>query len=75
MKIAILVDGGFYRKRAKRLFGDKLPKDRAKELNDYCLKHVHKNKGDELYRIFYVQRAHTAHILPDVRPADLWRLT
>ena len=53
MKIAILVDGGFYRKRAKRLFGDKLPKDRAKELNDYCLKHVHKNKGDELYRIFY----------------------
>ena len=52
---AILVDGAFYRKRAKSLFGDKSPEDRAKELHDYCLKHVHAFKGNEynLYRIFY----------------------
>ncbi len=37
---AILVDGGFYRKRARHLFGDKSPHDRAKELFDYCMLHL-----------------------------------
>ena len=31
-KVAILVDGAFYRRRAYHLFGDKPPKDRAEEL-------------------------------------------
>lgn len=51
---AILVDGAFYRKRAKLIYGEKTPKDRAKELNYYCMQHLH-NKYDNryLYRIFY----------------------
>lgn len=52
--IAILVDGGFYLKRAKHLWGKKTPADRARELNEYCLRHL-KEKGirHDLYRIFY----------------------
>lgn len=50
-KIAILVDGGFYRKAAKKIFGNIEGKDRAKELIEYC--RLHLNKNDELYRIFY----------------------
>ena len=48
---AILVDGGFYCKRAKYLFGDKPPEDRASELVSYCMRHI--GKGTHLYRIFY----------------------
>lgn len=59
MKTAILVDGGFYRKRAYKLWGDKKPSDRADELFKYCTKHIsiqdNKNKNEHcnLYRIFY----------------------
>lgn len=54
MKTAILVDGGFYRKRALYLFGEKSAKDRADELVKYCLRHIDKDAdGNELYRIFY----------------------
>ena len=59
MKTAILVDGGFYRKRAYVLWGDKAPSNRADELFKYCTKHISiqnkKNKEDfcGLYRIFY----------------------
>ena len=51
---AILVDGAFYRRRSENLFGVKSPEERAKELHDYCLKHVHAFKGNvyNLYRIF-----------------------
>lgn len=56
-KIAILVDGGFYKKRAKILFGEKSPEDRASELIAYCMRHVREfeqeNRFAELYRIFY----------------------
>lgn len=38
---AILVDGGFYRKRAKNLWGEKAPHERAKELERYCFRHLH----------------------------------
>ena len=51
-KVAILVDGGFYKKRAKALFGDKAPEARANELVEYCMRHV-KGNYDKLYRIFY----------------------
>ena len=57
MKTAILVDGGFYRKRAAYLWGKKTPEDRAAELYTYCyahLKHERENDPDrQLYRIFY----------------------
>ena len=53
-KVAILVDGGFYKKRAKTLFGELSAKDRADELVSYCFRHLKNKRGDdELYRIFY----------------------
>lgn len=42
IRTAILVDGGFYRKRAKSLWGEKSAKERAKELESYCHKLHHK---------------------------------
>lgn len=59
--VAILVDGGFYLKRARILFGKKTPEDRAEELRSYCMRHLkrHSQGKDEkesynhLYRIFY----------------------
>ena len=44
MKTAILVDGGFYRKRAAALWGVRSAKERAKELIAYCQCHI-KNQG------------------------------
>ena len=54
MKTAILVDGGFYRRRAQKVFGNKTASERADELELYCKKHLktHGQKS-ELYRIFY----------------------
>lgn len=49
---AILVDGGFYRKRAYSLFGDKSPEERAEELLEYCRRHIRKSRSS-LYRIYY----------------------
>ena len=51
-KTAILVDGGFYRKRAAFLWGYKTAEQRAKELQAYCQAHI-KNYDAELYRVFY----------------------
>lgn len=48
---AILVDGGFYCKRAKYIFGEKSPCERADELVSYCMRHIKRN--NHLYRIFY----------------------
>lgn len=54
MSTAILVDGGFYLKRAQTLWGNKSPTDRAKELFAYCQKHLSdKNEQRTLYRIFF----------------------
>lgn len=56
MKTAILVDGGFYRKRAAYLWGKKTPEKRASELIAYCrdhLKHEQRYDDRQLYRIFY----------------------
>lgn len=51
---AILIDGGFYRKRAYYYWGDKSPKERADELFDFCMQLL-KSKIEyrNLYRIFY----------------------
>lgn len=40
MKTAILVDGGFYRRRAQKVFGDISAQDRAIELATYCKRHL-----------------------------------
>lgn len=54
MKTAILVDGGFYRRRAQSLWGELSAEGRAEELFSYCLKHLKdKHEHRELYRIFY----------------------
>lgn len=54
IRTAILVDGGFYRKRARSLWGNKSPAERANELNDYCYRHLIDNYENRyLYRIFY----------------------
>ena len=39
-KVAIFVDGGFYNKRANYFWGEQSPEDRAKNLADYCKRHV-----------------------------------
>lgn len=54
IKVAILVDGGFYRQNAYRFFGVKGGKERADELEQYCKLHLYdKKETRELYRIFY----------------------
>ena len=56
MKTAILIDGGFYRKRAAFLWGKKDPQKRAQELLAYCNAHLNyetNSNGNSLYRIFY----------------------
>ena len=56
IKTAILVDGGFYRKRARFLWGEKTAEERAIELNGYCKAHIKGSSKEEakyLYRIFY----------------------
>lgn len=57
-KVAILVDGGFYRKQSFKVKGELSPEERATELYDYCWRHLAEGKRrekrfDELYRIFY----------------------
>lgn len=56
IRTAILVDGGFYRKRARHQWGPKTSEERAKELTAYCMAHINKKDGPiprYLYRIFY----------------------
>lgn len=58
IKTAILVDGGFYRRRAYACLGDLTPKERADELDVYCKRHLTERINGEkvnhsLYRIFY----------------------
>ena len=54
-KTAILVDGGYYRKRAVDLWGSgKSPEERAEELFSYCFLHITApSEPRDLYRIFY----------------------
>lgn len=59
---AIVVDGGFYRRRAKVLFGDKTPQDRADELLRYCHRHITREESF-LYRIFYYDCPPSSRVL------------
>lgn len=49
--VAILIDGGFFQRRANYLWGEADSVTRATQLMDYCKLHIH--KYDYLYRIFY----------------------
>lgn len=49
---AIMVDGGFYRRRARRLFGEKTAAERPDELMAYCRRHIRESRS-HLYRIYY----------------------
>ena len=52
---AILVDGAFYRKRAKYYNGELTPQERAEELANHCYRLLNADKYETriLYRIFY----------------------
>lgn len=51
---AILVDGGFYRRRAFHYTGEKTPEERADELFEFCIRLLKdKHERRNLYRIFY----------------------
>lgn len=53
-KTAILVDGGFFRKRAKFLWGEHEPKESADALVTYAMRHLkERERLHDLYRLFY----------------------
>ncbi|HDH4553359.1 TPA: NYN domain-containing protein [Staphylococcus aureus] len=57
-KVAILVDGGYYRKISVKVYGKVTAKERADELYSYCNRHLKETHFKEeiynkLYRIFY----------------------
>lgn len=53
-KVAIMIDGGFYRQRAYKLYGEVSAQARADELEKYCRAHLKdKHEERELYRIYY----------------------
>ena len=56
-KMAILIDGGFYRARARQKFGfcQKTPEENVNDVDAYCQMHAKAalDEGRELYRIFY----------------------
>lgn len=55
VKTAVLIDGAFYRKRAKHFNGSCTPEERAEELWQFCLALLKydKNEYRDLYRVFY----------------------
>ena len=64
MKTAILVDGGFYRRRSQKYFGDITAEKRAIELSNYCKRHLDSHgEHNELYRVFYYDCSPMAKIV------------
>lgn len=47
IRTAILIDGGFYRKRAKAIKGELSGEERAKELFQYCMGHIYPKNNDK----------------------------
>lgn len=66
-KVAILVDGGFYRRVSNSVKGHKSPKEKADELYGYCRRHLKgankDDRFDELYRIFYYDSAPLSKVI------------
>ena len=56
-KIAILIDGGFFKKRMRDIYGELSPEELAGKMIQQCQAHVRKQSTKthkkELYRIFY----------------------
>ena len=55
-KTAILIDGGFYRKQTRKMWGSLSASDFAKKMMEYCNLHLadeDAGRKRELYRIFY----------------------
>lgn len=53
-RTAILVDGGFFRKRTKFLWGEHTPKETADALVTYAMRHLkERDRSHDLYRLFY----------------------
>jgi uncharacterized LabA/DUF88 family protein len=54
MPTAILVDGDFFLKRHRRIYGNKEPAEVARELHRMCRSHLDQKDGPrEMYRIFF----------------------
>lgn len=54
IKTAILVDGGYYRRRITRFTGDESPSKAADTLYKYCQRHLlHDKDNCSLYRVLY----------------------
>ena len=54
MRVAVLVDGDFFLRRFGALSGQKKTGDEmAEELRRYCVKHIDRESGERLYRIFF----------------------
>ena len=75
-KTAILVDGGFYRRRAQTLFGDVSAEERADELVKYCARHLSADTSEkrELYRIFYYDCPPLLRMQIDFGKSDLYSI-
>ncbi|MBJ6308112.1 NYN domain-containing protein, partial [Staphylococcus aureus] len=53
-KVAILVDGGYYRKISAKVYGKVTAKERADELYSYCNRHLKETHfKEEIYNKLY----------------------
>ena len=66
-KVAVLIDGGFYRKRAAFIWGHEPAEEAANSLVNYAKRHVKWSKS-ELYRIFYYDCPAADFPVPVSRP-------
>lgn len=53
--VAILIDGDFYLRRAKYLWGEKSPKERASELIAYCKRHLKEHSAMLKFTTTYIE--------------------
>lgn len=75
IRVAILIDGGFYRKRAKHMWGEKTAEARAAELNAYCMAHLNyqlTSKAKRKDREEKDGKAEQLHYPPE--PCSLYRI-
>ncbi|MGT0244453.1 hypothetical protein ACVNP1_16375 [Staphylococcus aureus] len=54
-KVAILVDGGYYRKISAKVYGKVTAKERADELYSYCNRHLKRHISKKKYIINYTE--------------------
>lgn len=53
-KTAILVDGGFFRKRSKFLWGEHEPAATADALAAYCKRHLREHSTRHEHTVFFI---------------------